>query len=308
MENSLVSVIIPAYNAERKIKRCLDSLLKQNYENIEIWVVNNGSIDNTEKIVRDYMNNHENIKIIQQPKQGPGPAKNVAAKEANGEILVFVDSDEYLHEDYIGKLTNPIREGRAGTSIGSWIIADPKNPWARCRYNDVHKFKQHAVHSGVFRAIGREAFLKTGGFDPSKGISDDRLATGLERARVDDAIFKHDVDTTLSEIYNKRKWIGKSMIGNPKGKRFKIRILVGTLFLALGIIGSILYTPLLKFSGILLLLLFSYFTLKKVVFYKDLRLLFYYPFYLIVWIVAMSLGLLSDINSRIFRKKSVNLS
>ncbi|MCH7568935.1 MAG: glycosyltransferase family 2 protein [Nanoarchaeota archaeon] len=297
----LITVIIAAYNAERKIRRCLDSILKQSYKNIEIIVVNNGSTDNTEKIVGEYIKENNNMILMQQPKQGPGPAKNVAAKEANGDILVFVDSDEYPHKDYIEKLTKPIREGKAGTSIGSWIIADPKNPWARCRYHDAHCFRQHAVHSGVFRAIGKKDFLKTGGFDPSKGISDDRLATGLERTRVDKAIFDHDVDNTLSEIYNKRKWIGKTAIGNKKGRRFKIKIVLVFLLLMLAIIGIIAYSPLLIGIGIILLLFVIYATLRKVLFYKDLRLLFYYPLYLAVYIIAMISGLSSYIFRRLLR-------
>ena len=301
--NTKVSIIIPAYNAERKLPKCLDALLKQSHKNMEIIVVNNGSMDNTKKIVERYIKKNKSIKILNQQKQGPGPAKNAAAKIAKGDILVFVDSDEYPHKDYLEKLTKPIAEGKAGISIGSWIIADPKNVWARCRYPDVYSFKQHAVHSGVFRAIGKKAFLRTGGFDPTKGISDDRLNTGLERARVDDAIFDHDVDNTLSEIYKKRKWIGKSVIGNPKGKKFKIKVFLGILFLILAIIGSIVSKIILFILLNLLILAGLFSTLKKVFFYKDARLLMYYPFYLIIYGVAMTQGLLDDLFLRIMGRR-----
>jgi len=298
-----ITLIIPVYNGQKKIERCLESLLGQTYKNIEIIVVNNGSTDNTEKIIREFMKEDKKIKLIQQPKQGPGPAKNVAAKQAKGDVLVFIDSDEYLHRDYIEKLTKPIISGKSGTSIGSWIIADPKNPWARCRYKNAHKFRQHAVHSGVFRAIGRKDFLKSGGFDPSKGISDDRLTTGLKRVRVDDAIFDHDVDNTLLENYKKRKWIGESVIGNPKGRKFKMKIAFAFLFFVFGILG-IIASPFLLIVVVNILLLFIiYLSLKKVFSYKDSRLLFYYPVYLVVTTFAMAFGLTSDVLRRLLKIK-----
>jgi len=294
-----VSVIIPAYNEERKISKCLDALLKQTYKNLEIFVVDDGSTDNTVERVKRYTKRHKNIRLLKQKQQGPGAAKNKAAKKAKGNILVFVDSDEYPLPDYIEKLTNPIRKGKAKTSIGAWKLADPKSPWARCRFKDTHKLRQHALNSGVFRAIDKKTFVKLGGFNPKKGYSDDRIKNNFKRARVDNAIFDHDVDSTLKELYLKRKWIGKSLVANPKGMSFKIKTF-GVLLL------GILATAALVFSLKLLFLLAIFFLLSilfkaasKTLFYKDERLLLYYPFYFLICAVGMTHGLFEGMRKRV---------
>ena len=78
-----ISVIIPAYNEETKIKKCLDSLLKQTYKNVEIFVVDDGSSDKTPEIIKEFSVKYKNISFLQQKQQGPGAAKNKAAKFKN---------------------------------------------------------------------------------------------------------------------------------------------------------------------------------------------------------------------------------
>lgn len=293
-----ISVIIPAYNEENKIKKCLDSLLKQTYKNLEIFVIDDGSSDKTPEIVRGFSNKYKNISLLQQKQQGPGAAKNKAAKKAKGSILVFVDSDEYPKKNYIEKLTEPIRKRNFKTSIGAWYIASPENPWARCRFKNTYSLRQHALQSGVFRAVDKKFFKNLEGFDSRKGYSDDRIETNVERARVNDAIFYHEIDTTLKEIYEKRKWIGKSVLGNPKNKRFKTKII----FL-IGIFGFALYfgvtnQTLLLYLTILSLFPLIFLTLRKTFFYKDFKLIFYYPIYLLISSIGMLIGILTNIKKR----------
>jgi len=293
-----ISVIIPAYNEETKIKKCLDSLLKQTYKNVEIFVVDDGSSDKTPEIIKEFSVKYKNISFLQQKQQGPGAAKNKAAKKAKGPILVFVDSDEYPKKNYIEKLTEPIRKRKSKTSIGAWYIASPENPWARCRFKNTYSLRQHALQSGVFRAVDKKFFEKLEGFDSRKGYSDDRIETDVKRARVDDAIFYHEIDTTLKEIYEKRKWIGKSVLGNPKNKRFKTKIL----FLV-GILGFALYfgltnQSLLLYLAILSLVPLIFLTLRKTFFYKDFKLIFYYPIYLLISSIGMLMGILTNIKKR----------
>ncbi len=287
----LISAIISVYNAENKIGKCLNSLLNQSYKPIEIFVVDDGSTDNTKEILKKFIDNKK-IFLLEQKRQGPGAAKNLASKKAKGKILVFVDSDEYLRKDYIEKLTEPIRGGKAKTSIGAWVLAQPKNPWARCRFKDTSELRHHALKSGVFRAIKKELFEKLGGFNITKGYSDDRIPNNEKRARVDDAVFDHDTDSNLKELYKKRKWIGSSIMANPKPAKFWAKLIFGVLlfgFLIASFWINFWLTFLLLLIGVAFIL---YQSLKKVIFYNDIRLLFYYPVYFVITSIGMIIGFL----------------
>ena len=292
MENPLISIIISAYNSENKIEKCLNALSNQTYNQIEIIAVDVGSTDKTNEIIKKFLEKNKNIYLLEQKRQGPGAAKNLASKKANGKILVFVDSDEYPRKDYIEKLTKPIRENKTKTAIGAWYLAQPKNPWARCRFDDASKIRYHAMKSGVFRAIKKDFFNQLGGFNTSKGYSDDRIPNNEKRARVNEAIFDHDADSNLNELYKKRKWIGSSIIANPKPAKFWIKTTFGILSFGLLIASfwiSLWLTFILLLLGILPLL---YKSLRQVVFYKDIRLFFYYPIYALITSFGMFIGFL----------------
>ena len=98
----LISIIISAYNSENKIEKCLNSLLNQTYNPIEIIAVDDGSTDKTKEIIKKFIDNKK-VFLLEQKRQGPGAAKNIASKKAKGSILVFVDSDEYPRQDYKSK-------------------------------------------------------------------------------------------------------------------------------------------------------------------------------------------------------------
>lgn len=88
-----ISVIIPVYNGEKTIKKCIDSVLAQTYEDIEIIVVNDGSTDSTAEILSTF---RDKIKVINQPNMGQGAARNAGIAAAAGEYLGFVDADDTI--------------------------------------------------------------------------------------------------------------------------------------------------------------------------------------------------------------------
>jgi glycosyltransferase involved in cell wall biosynthesis len=92
MQNGLVSVIIPAYNCEKEISRCLDSILNQDYPNIETIVIYDESSDGTLQILKKYKSR---ITIIFQKKTSPSIARNVGIDRANGQFIAFCDSDDF---------------------------------------------------------------------------------------------------------------------------------------------------------------------------------------------------------------------
>ena len=96
-----VSVVVPVYNVEKYLKRCLDSIVNQTYKNIEIILINDGSKDNSRDICEEYEKNYENISLINQANGGLSAARNTGLKHVNGEAVTFVDSDDWLELDAI---------------------------------------------------------------------------------------------------------------------------------------------------------------------------------------------------------------
>lgn len=105
-----LSVIIPVYNSQNYLKRCLDSVVNQKYENFEIILINDGSYDNSEKICKDYMNKYDNIVYMYKDNEGPGIARKVGLDLATGKYISFVDSDDFIHEDMYVKMIEELKK------------------------------------------------------------------------------------------------------------------------------------------------------------------------------------------------------
>lgn len=101
MNNTLVSVIIPAYNVGLYIEKCVSSITSQTYENIEIIVVNDGSTDNTKELVERLVQTDKRIKLINRVNSGVSSSRNFGLEIAKGDWIIFVDGDDYLSEDYV---------------------------------------------------------------------------------------------------------------------------------------------------------------------------------------------------------------
>lgn len=113
----LISVMIPAYNAEKYIGRCLESLKNQTYSNIEIVIVNDGSKDNTQLICEEYVNKDSRFRLINQKNGGEGAARNKGLSEAKGKYLCFVDADDYVYPEFVENMYKMKQEYQAGMVI-----------------------------------------------------------------------------------------------------------------------------------------------------------------------------------------------
>ncbi|MBC5995845.1 glycosyltransferase [Romboutsia ilealis] len=101
-----ISVVVPVYNVEKYIRECILSLLKQTLKNIEIIVVNDGSTDRSIENIQDLVEKHKNIKIINKKNGGLSSARNEGLKHAKGEYVAFIDSDDYIKDDFLEMLYN----------------------------------------------------------------------------------------------------------------------------------------------------------------------------------------------------------
>lgn len=105
VDELLVSVIVPAYNSEQYIKKTLGSILRQTYDNFEVIIINDASVDNTLKVIEEYKKINEKIKIINlKENKGVSNARNTGIKEAKGKYFIFIDSDDFISENFLKKL------------------------------------------------------------------------------------------------------------------------------------------------------------------------------------------------------------
>lgn len=121
----MVSIIIPCYNAEKTIKRCLESVISQTYKNIEIVIINDGSIDKTDSIIKKYINDNR-IKYYNRSNHGIGKTRNFGIKEATGEYITFLDSDDYLPNDAIDNLYKLAQKNKLDLVVSDYYV-DNKN-------------------------------------------------------------------------------------------------------------------------------------------------------------------------------------
>ena len=99
-----ISVIVPVYKVEKFLPKCLESLINQTLKDIEIICINDGSPDNSLKILEEYAKKDSRIKIINQKNAGPSVARNNGMSAASGEYIGFVDSDDWIDLDFYEKL------------------------------------------------------------------------------------------------------------------------------------------------------------------------------------------------------------
>lgn len=118
-KNVLVSVILPVYNVEDYLVKCLDSVIGQSYTNLEIILVDDGSTDSSGKICDEYARKDERIRAYHKKNGGLSDARNFGIEKSAGEYLAFIDSDDYVDRDYIELLINLTENGKYKISLCS---------------------------------------------------------------------------------------------------------------------------------------------------------------------------------------------
>ena len=121
----MISIIIPVYNQADKISACFDSILKQNYKDYEIIVVNDGSSDNIDSVL-DLYKEKLNLKIVNQENQGANVARNNGFRISSGEYLLFCDADIVLREDMLEKMHNTLTKSKVSYVYSSHVFGFKK--------------------------------------------------------------------------------------------------------------------------------------------------------------------------------------
>lgn len=147
MKVGLISIIIPAYNMEKYLENCVKSVLNQTYSDIEIIIIDDGSIDNTCKIEESLSNADKRVKIIRQRNKGVSMARNAGIEEAKGEYIAFVDADDEIEPEYIETLVLGISKSELATICYSSQKDDFNNSNISRDYNVSSKYMLSKIYS-----------------------------------------------------------------------------------------------------------------------------------------------------------------
>ena len=131
-----ISVIVPFYNSSKYIRCCLDSLVNQTYKDLEIIFVNDGSMDDSEEIVKEYLTKYNNIFLYTITNHGQSYARNYGLSKASGEYIAFVDSDDYVDVDLFSSLSKKLKKKRFDILLfGYYAVDNNKNILFSKKYN-----------------------------------------------------------------------------------------------------------------------------------------------------------------------------
>ena len=110
MKQELISIVVPIYNTDSYLEKCIKSIINQTYKNLEIILINDGSTDNSLNIINKYKKQDHRIRVINQSNKGLSECRNIGIKKSKGEFIAFIDSDDYVDLKYIEILYKNIKE------------------------------------------------------------------------------------------------------------------------------------------------------------------------------------------------------
>ena len=171
LNSEKISVIVPVFNSEKTIRRCIDSILNQSYENFEIIIVNDGSTDKTKKILNEY--NDDRIVIINQKNYGTGVARNNGILRTSGKYICFIDGDDEIKSSYLEELYNSIIYFDADVSCS---VVNDSNKGIKL-LNKVDGFRMlldlpETISMSVCRKLFKKNVLENISFDVSNHYED----------------------------------------------------------------------------------------------------------------------------------------
>lgn len=127
----LISLVIPVYNVEKYFAKCMDSVLAQTYDNFEVVLVDDGSTDNSGKMCDEYAYKDRRVIVYHKPNGGLSEARNYGVQHANADLISFVDSDDYISEDYLAYLYELLEKYGADLACANsrTVFSDQKEPY-----------------------------------------------------------------------------------------------------------------------------------------------------------------------------------
>ena len=162
-----VSVIVPVYNVEKYLSQCIETIISQNYKELEIILVDDGSTDNSSKICDEYAKKDERIKVIHKANEGVSIARNTGIEVATGEYICFVDGDDYIMQDYVEYLLKLAIENNTDISLTTEMFGNFQTKQVKNDKIAIWTGEQatigilcYKIPIGVYSKIFKRSFLK----------------------------------------------------------------------------------------------------------------------------------------------------
>ena len=127
MKKELISIIVPVYNSEKYLERCLSSIIKQTYYNLEIIIIDDGSSDESLAIAKKHSHTDSRIRVISKDNEGVSKTRNRGLEESNGKYICFVDSDDYISPSHIDDLYTSVCNHNASVAVCKFANVFNKN-------------------------------------------------------------------------------------------------------------------------------------------------------------------------------------
>ncbi len=127
----LVSIVVPAYNVENYVRRCIESIDKQTYSNYEVIFVNDGSTDNTQTILEEFVNKKQNYKLVNQKNVGLSGARNTGIRHAQGEFIYFLDPDDWIESGLLAKSVTYLSEKQVDMVFFDFYLTQGKEGYKK---------------------------------------------------------------------------------------------------------------------------------------------------------------------------------
>ena len=202
LKKPLISIIVPVYNREDYIGECLDSICRQSWHNLEVIVVNDGSEDGSLQAIQDKVEEDARIRVMDLPHEGPSSARNAGIRNATGEYLTFVDSDDLVAPDYIERMVSEIGNAdfcmtgfrRWEERKKQWTIREGISADYRGREICDHIEDYRKLISGIGWRMYRTSFIREKQllFPEDICLSEDALFFLRALLLAEEAVFIHD--------------------------------------------------------------------------------------------------------------------
>lgn len=156
--SEIISVIVPIYNVEKELPRCIDSIIRQTYPYLEIILVNDGSVDNSAIICQKYAKEDVRIILINKKNGGLSDARNVGLRKAHGQYIMYVDSDDYLELNACEKLLEGIQNEQVDFVVGA--IKEIRNQSISFqRHKNVEPYKIYSAKDFMIASIRKNEWF-----------------------------------------------------------------------------------------------------------------------------------------------------
>lgn len=224
--NELISVIIPVYNSQEYLPKCIESVLNQSYSNLEIIIINDGSTDDSGKICDSYAQKDSRIKVIHKKNGGVSSARNIGLEEVTGKYIGFIDADDYIEIDMFKKLYENIKCDDYDISICNYNTITksnkiPNNILKECKdiFNNkeflIGLFDKNLYGGYLVNKLIKKECIKDVRFNENVSVLEDLLFLteihkNISKVYFDKNVFLYNyvqIETSATNVFKKNKYI-----------------------------------------------------------------------------------------------------